>query len=844
MPIADDLADEFTARDLQLNRLAESERRKIFSAITKLEGELIEALRKVDPTKVARETFRRRRMKALLDLVSPIIRNGYGAIGREQKKVLRQVARLEADQATKIINNAIGFDAMNITPEPETLRALADDTLVEGAVVQAWWKKKGDDTREMFANEMRAGLFAQEDFNSLMQRVRGTRANRFQDGITGIQRRSAERIVRTSVNSVSNNAREQTFSENEDIMKGVQALATLDTRTSPICMARAGSAWNLNTRKALPESPRKEDYPGPPPWHWRCRTVMNPVLKSYEDLLGSQGKQFDKALEDLGPGTRSSMDGQIAGDTTFHDWFERQGEGRQKTLLGAGRLKLYQGGKLKLKDLVDQRGHPLTIDQLIDLDGGGGGTGSSGGGGGIDFEAARAAVFERHPKLAELGDSLYMETDIEASGVASILEDMEQIDANILKALKDNNIQVYIGEGPVTGIDDMGHLKGVQPRGWPPGSTWDQVGGLFNPQNNRVVVGTGMVDGSKSTILHEMGHAVDRLLDDLSNRRVGWLESDHIRLFPKLNQYLQQGGPGGRVGMAEMFAETFAEYHLKSKKWFIDKYDADYATHLKHYLEGIGAPVARRQAPWVPATTIKEVHDRMGRIFTRGGRLGVEGDLDTMNEILHGLEDTLGKYGVAINELQYQKRGQKSIGRAGGQMGGKAGTMWLQKTFVKQGKKKRIERMKGEHEKWERIHKDNIRRSEQGIKGMRDGIKAGNIRNSAADLAKMEARHRKLEGLRYWIAAEEATGDPLYGITKHEAYHLLDYSQGWTVSTELMKRLRAEVPEHILAQFPGEYGSSSAREMFTELGTAIDLGLEVPEQMKAVFQDVVGVFEK
>lgn len=71
--------------------------------------------------------------------------------------------------------------------------------------------------------------------NDLLKLIRGTRANHFQDGILGVSKRHASTIARTGVSVVANQAKLDYINANKGDIIGIKVLATLDTRTSPVC---------------------------------------------------------------------------------------------------------------------------------------------------------------------------------------------------------------------------------------------------------------------------------------------------------------------------------------------------------------------------------------------------------------------------------------------------------------------------------------------------------------------------------------------------------------------------------------------------------------------------------
>ena len=179
--------------------------------------------------------------------------------------------------------------------------------------------------------------------------------------------------MRTHVNHVANQARDQLYKANDDIVKGVRWTATLDGRTSHICRARDGEVYDTDT------GPR-------PPAHPNCRSIMTPVLKSWEELAkpgalrtgrGADNidRLFQKNLKKQGltksqikkikRGSRASMNGQVPGDLTYQDWLKRQPKEFQNEVLGPTKGKLFRGGGLSLDRFVEEpTGQGLTLKQI------------------------------------------------------------------------------------------------------------------------------------------------------------------------------------------------------------------------------------------------------------------------------------------------------------------------------------------------------------------------------------------------------------------------------------------------------------------------------------------------
>jgi hypothetical protein len=112
------------------------------------------------------------------------------------------------------------------------------------------------------------------------------------------------------------------------------------------CGALDGQTWKMGDKHPMPSL------------HMGCRCSLLAVTKSFEELTGIKG------LDDIPESTRASMDGQVASSTTYLDWLGRQDAATKADILGPGRARLLEAGKISLSDLVDQRGNELTLAQL------------------------------------------------------------------------------------------------------------------------------------------------------------------------------------------------------------------------------------------------------------------------------------------------------------------------------------------------------------------------------------------------------------------------------------------------------------------------------------------------
>lgn len=272
------LADRAIGRVLALQRFAAGQNREVQKMLVELERSLAADLEASGVGEVIAASRQRTRLENLLESTRDAIRETYSEINKTQRTGLLGLVKVEQDFLVKDATTVIGVDITGITLSPQQLRVIASDTLIEGAPSKEWWSKQAGDTQQRFANSVREGMLRGEDNRQITSRVRGTKAGGYKDGVMEVPKRQAETLVRTSVQSVSNEARQQLYEENKDIVKGIQWVSTLDSRTTVTCMALDGKQWSLPDYE-----PIGHDIPFPGATaHWGCFTGEVPVEASTE----------------------------------------------------------------------------------------------------------------------------------------------------------------------------------------------------------------------------------------------------------------------------------------------------------------------------------------------------------------------------------------------------------------------------------------------------------------------------------------------------------------------------------------------------------------------------------
>ena len=173
------------------------------------------------------------------------------------------------------------------------------------------------------------GLTNQE----LVRIIRGTRKNRYQDGILQTTTRHAKTIAHTGTAIVASQAKQQFIHDNKDIIKGIKVIATLDLRTSGICRHLDGEIMPID----------KAVYP---PYHYNCRSSFEIVYDGYQT-----------------PKQRASMDG-VVKNQSYYEWLKNQPKAYQVEVLGKKKAKLFQESSVDEFKEFDKNLRPMTLDEI------------------------------------------------------------------------------------------------------------------------------------------------------------------------------------------------------------------------------------------------------------------------------------------------------------------------------------------------------------------------------------------------------------------------------------------------------------------------------------------------
>lgn len=338
MAVNDEIADALTSHAIGLHRLSNATVRKIIALLNRSDARIVARLLSEDVSALSRA-----RQEQLLDDLRRIVESAYTDATGQLHIDLQHLAAYEGQYQADMFKAVLPVRFDTIMPSAEQLWAAVNARPFQGRRLKEWYADIAETASKRLRDTIRTGIVEGRTIDQMVREVRGTAAQGYKDGALEIGRRQAEAVVRTAVNHTATAAREELFSRNATLIKAVQWHSVLDGRTTLICMGRDGKTWPVGI------GPR-------PPAHWNCRSSVIPIVKSLREL--------GLNVKDLKPGTRASMNGQVAADLTYNDWLKKQPVAFQEDVLGVAKAKLFRDGGLSLDRFVDRAGQELTLDQL------------------------------------------------------------------------------------------------------------------------------------------------------------------------------------------------------------------------------------------------------------------------------------------------------------------------------------------------------------------------------------------------------------------------------------------------------------------------------------------------
>ncbi len=345
--VNEQLADEAISHSIDLTRYSNSVIRRIIALLNKTDRDLANQITAA-LERLPAESFTVERLDALLQSVRQTNAVAYQQVSQLIETELKDLVQYEAAYQYQLFQSTlpvqVSVAAVNVGQVYAAALARPFSISKDGAVPLNEYLKGIEANRAAkIRNAIRMGIIEGEPTDKIVRRIMGTKSLNYADGLMEESRRHVEGMVRTAVSHTADVTRQNFYAENNDLLKGWQFVATLDSRTSITCASLSGKIFPIGS------GPR-------PPRHINCRSTSVPIVKSW--------KEIGIDLPESKASTRASVDGQIAEDITFTKWLRSKPVSVQDDILGATRGKLFRANKIEIDKFTDSKGRVISLDQL------------------------------------------------------------------------------------------------------------------------------------------------------------------------------------------------------------------------------------------------------------------------------------------------------------------------------------------------------------------------------------------------------------------------------------------------------------------------------------------------
>ena len=316
------LIDRHIINQLNVERASVGTSRKITKLLNQLQREINDRIILLGDRVPLSLVKQQLRIIKLQKQIKGKINNQFGTIEDVIIKDLHDLAAFQNAASTKDINATIGVELIDAKLTDNQLNRIVNNSRIQGALVKDALKQYSSSIRVKYNNQLTMGMLIGESPAQLTRRVRSA-------NIMNMTNNHMKTLVRTSFQSVSQTVRTDLYKKNSEVIGSLRVLATLDSRTSDICMARSGLTFKIDN---LPF--------GHPPWHHNCRSTLIPVVRSLADMVIDPVKREEirAKLGELPPGTQASIDGQVSANLNYEGWLKTKPVEFQMKQLGPSNI--------------------------------------------------------------------------------------------------------------------------------------------------------------------------------------------------------------------------------------------------------------------------------------------------------------------------------------------------------------------------------------------------------------------------------------------------------------------------------------------------------------------------
>lgn len=276
----------------------------------------------------------RTRLSKLLADVRVIEKEAFAAWLEVLTTDLDDIALTSAELEFSVLSKSIPAFEATLPAAQQIITAYSQNALSlrgksQGLTLKPFLKQYEADQTALIEGIISQGFSEGKTTQEIVRAVRGTSANKFNDGTLATVNRNTTAMVRTAVQNASSQAKEAIWNANSDVVTSVEWVSTLDSGTTSQCRTLDGTIFKLD------EGVR-------PPIHYGCRSTTAPVLAPEFDFLKEGAKRPAVGVDKEGDKDIK----QVSASSTYYSWLKTQPAQFQDKILGNTKGRLFRNGGL------------------------------------------------------------------------------------------------------------------------------------------------------------------------------------------------------------------------------------------------------------------------------------------------------------------------------------------------------------------------------------------------------------------------------------------------------------------------------------------------------------------
>jgi len=371
--------DALVRHQIGLLRLSASVRKEIFALLDATELDMAEKIRgRLASHKGLETPADVLRLQTLLRSIRATRLKSWKQVREVWVRELRDLARTEPKIVDGSLKTVVPVILETTLPGTALLESIVTTRPFQGKTLRQWANNIQSSDLRRIEDQIRIGMVQGESSQAIARRVVGTARLRGRDGTTEITRRAAAGITRTAVTAISNQAKREFYRANADVFTEELYVATLDSRTTPICQSLDGKKFPIGEGEI-------------PPLHFQCRSLRVAIINgevigrrparafTERQLLREFGRRegitppssrarlprgFKGKFDDFKTGRIRELTGRVPAKVSYGEWLKRQSLGFQQDVLGRTKARLFRKGNLKLDKFVNRAGDEIPLSQL------------------------------------------------------------------------------------------------------------------------------------------------------------------------------------------------------------------------------------------------------------------------------------------------------------------------------------------------------------------------------------------------------------------------------------------------------------------------------------------------